>query len=73
MSTLLRNGIFRTLVVAQCLVVIGASYFSRTLHGPAEHLLEAIQFLLPLGLALCVVWLQRATRTALSDAGAQNN
>jgi diguanylate cyclase (GGDEF)-like protein len=67
LSTLLRNGIFRTLVVAQCLVVIGASYFSRTLHGPAQHLLEALQFLLPLGLALCVVWLQRATRTALSE------
>jgi diguanylate cyclase (GGDEF)-like protein len=67
LSTLLRNGIFRTLVVAQCLVVIGASYFSRTLHGPAQHLLETLQFLLPLGLALCVVWLQRATRTALSE------
>jgi diguanylate cyclase (GGDEF)-like protein len=29
--------------------------------------LEAIQFLLPLGLALCVVWLQRATRAAVSE------
>lgn len=67
MSALLRNGIFRTLVFAQCFVVIGAGYFSRTLHGPAEHLLEALQFLLLLGFAFCVAWLQRATRSAVSQ------
>ena len=37
MSALLRNGIFRTLVFAQCLVVIGAIILLRTFHGPAEH------------------------------------
>ena len=67
MSTLLRNGIFRTLVAASCLVVIGASYFSRNLHGPAEHLLEALEFLLLLGFASYVAWLQRATRGAVSQ------
>ena len=67
MSTLLRNGIFRTLVVAQCLVVIGASYFARTLHGPAEHLLEALQFLLLAGFVSYVIWLRRATRAAVSE------
>jgi diguanylate cyclase (GGDEF)-like protein len=67
LSTLLRNGIFRTLVAASCLVVIGASYFSRNLHGPAEHLLEALEFLLLLGFASYVAWLQRATRGAVSQ------
>lgn len=69
LSTLLRNGIFRTLVVAQCLVVIGAGYFSRTLDGPAEHRLEALQFLLLLGFVSHVVWLRRATRAAVSEQG----
>ena len=68
MSTLLRNGIFRTLVLAQCLVVIGAGYFSRTLHGRAEHLLEALLFLLLLGFASCVVWLLRDLRAAVSES-----
>ena len=67
MSTLLRNGIFRTLVFAQCLIVIGASCLSRTLPGPAEHLLEALQFLVLLGFASCVVWLQRDLRAAVSE------
>ncbi len=68
MSTLLRNGIFQTLVAAQCLVVIGAGYFSRTLHGPAEFLLEALPFLLLLGFAFCVAWLHRATRVAVAES-----
>jgi diguanylate cyclase (GGDEF)-like protein len=67
LSTLLRNGIFRTLVFAQCLIVIGASCLSRTLPGPAEHLLEALQFLVLLGFASCVVWLQRDLRAAVSE------
>jgi len=67
LSTLLRNGIFRTFVFAPCLVIIGASYLSRTLHGPAENLLEALQCLLLLGFAFCVVWLQRGTRAADSE------
>jgi diguanylate cyclase (GGDEF)-like protein len=67
LSTLLRNGIFRTFVFAPCLVIIGASYLSRTFHGPAEHLLEALQCLLLLGFAFCVVWLQRGTRAADSE------
>ncbi len=68
MSTLLRNGIFRTLVFAQCLVVIGAGCLSRALHGRAEHLLEAAQLLLLLGFACCVAaWLQRSMRAAASE------
>jgi diguanylate cyclase (GGDEF)-like protein len=47
--------------------VIGASSLSRTLHGPAEHLLEALQFLLLLGFASCVAWLQGNLRAAACE------
>jgi metal-responsive CopG/Arc/MetJ family transcriptional regulator len=67
LSALLRNGIFRTLVFAQCLVVIGAIILLRTFHGPAEHLLEALQFLLPLGFASYVAWVLRAKRATVSE------
>jgi diguanylate cyclase (GGDEF)-like protein len=65
-SALLRKEIFRTLVFFQCVFAIAVLCFSRTLHGPGEQLLDALQFLLLLGVAAYVAWLQRAARTQVA-------
>ena len=66
MPALLRRKIFGTLVLVQCVVAIAALCFSRSLHGPDEQLLEALQFLLLLGVAAYAAWLQRAMRTQVA-------
>ena len=66
MPTLLRDGIFRALVFVQCVVVIGALCFSRSVHGRAEQLLEVFQFLLLLSVAAYVAWLQRDLRAQVA-------
>jgi hypothetical protein len=66
LSTFLVKGVFRTLVLVQCIVAIAALYFSRTFDGHAEQLLEALQFLLLIGVASYVALLQHAMRGQVS-------
>jgi GGDEF domain-containing protein len=65
-AALLRKEIFRTLVFVQCVVAIAALCFSRTLHGPEEQFLDALQFLLLLGVAAYVAGLRRAVLTQVA-------
>ncbi|MGD0482089.1 MAG: EAL domain-containing protein [Terracidiphilus sp.] len=66
MSIVLRNGIFRTLVFFQCVVLFAALYFSSTAYGGPEQLLDALQGVLLLGVAFYVAWLRRAMRAQVA-------
>ena len=68
LSGSLHSRVFRTLVVVQVLVAIGALWMTRSFHDAAGwvEILETASLLLALAVALYVAWLQRAMQAEVA-------
>ncbi len=66
LSTLLRNGVFRTLIFVQIFVAVTTLAFLHSLSVSVLQILESLQLLLLFGVAFYVTWLQRAMRAQVA-------